>query len=167
MDEIFSDITIEEIPAFRMARYVMITPNPEDDVIAYMDAWAKRSGLLDVAGYVPRKIGWDFPFVPPELTRDFGLRGYVSAYLLPDDFTPACCGAEIAQQRADTYAVITVNDPFFAPFERIPEGYHRLIAYAAAQDAQPVPDPSRLAFEEVITDGDTTKMIIRVPIGAL
>lgn len=36
-DEIYSEITIKHVKAFKMARYVMITPNPEDDVNAYLD----------------------------------------------------------------------------------------------------------------------------------
>lgn len=43
-DGIYSEITIKEVKACKMARYVMITPNPEDDVNAYMDNW--RSGRV-------------------------------------------------------------------------------------------------------------------------
>lgn len=59
--EVYSEIAIKQVKAFRMARYVMITPNPEDDVNAYMDIWAQRSGLLEVQPDAMR-IGWDFPF---------------------------------------------------------------------------------------------------------
>ena len=31
-DEAFSEITVKRVKGFRMARYVMLTPNPEDDV---------------------------------------------------------------------------------------------------------------------------------------
>ena len=63
-DEVYSEITIKRVKAFKMARYVMLTPNPEDDVNAYMENWAKRSGLLE---FNPDAmlIGWDFPVVPP------------------------------------------------------------------------------------------------------
>ena len=44
-DEIYSEVTIKTVKAFRMARYVMVTPKPEDDVNAYMDNWARQSGL--------------------------------------------------------------------------------------------------------------------------
>lgn len=37
MQEAYSEIVIKKVDAFRMARYVMITPNPEDDVNAYME----------------------------------------------------------------------------------------------------------------------------------
>ena len=66
-------------------KYAHVFP---DDVNAYMDAWAQRSGLMDVPGASPRKIGWDFPFVSPEQKNRFGLRGYVAAWVLPEGFTP-------------------------------------------------------------------------------
>ena len=64
-DEIYSEVTIKTVKAFRMARYVMVTPKPEDDVNAYMDNWARQSGLLQLMFY--RKdlkcaaLGWNLP----------------------------------------------------------------------------------------------------------
>ena len=83
---IYSPVEIVRVPAFRMARYVIISPQPEDDVNGYMDRWAQRSGLLEYPGYQPRRIGWDFPFLSPEQKNRFGLRGYVAAYVLPEGF---------------------------------------------------------------------------------
>ena len=40
-------------------------PNPENDVNAYIDNWAHQSGLLKFQPNAMR-IGWDFPFVPPD-----------------------------------------------------------------------------------------------------
>ena len=130
-DEIYSKITIRHVDGFRMARYVMVTPNPEDDVNAYMDQWATRSGLLEVQQNV-MKIGWDFPFVTQELQNRFGLRGYVSAYILPQGFETDCPGVEYANQEAADYAVITVYNPFVAAFERIPNAYKRILEYLQA-----------------------------------
>lgn len=130
-DEIYSKITIRHVDGFRMARYVMVTPNPEDDVNAYMDQWATRSGLLEVQPNI-MKIGWDFPFVSQELQNRFGLRGYVSAYILPQGFETDCPGVEYANQEAADYAVITVYNPFVAAFERIPNAYKRILEYLQA-----------------------------------
>ena len=38
-NEIYSEVEIRKVPAFKMARYVMISPNPEDDVQNYMKNW--------------------------------------------------------------------------------------------------------------------------------
>ncbi len=47
-EEVYSEITVKSVKGFRMARYVMISPNPEDGVNRYMDAWAAKSGLLAI-----------------------------------------------------------------------------------------------------------------------
>lgn len=73
-DKIYSEITIKKVKAFKMARYVMVTPKPEDDVNVYMDNWAQQSGLLTIQPDAMR-IGWDFPYVSTELQNRFGLRG--------------------------------------------------------------------------------------------
>jgi len=84
-DAVYSEIIVKKAEAFQMARYVLLSPNPEDDVNAYMENWARRSGLLKVSPDAIR-IGWDFPFVPPEMTTRFGIHGYVAAYILPEGF---------------------------------------------------------------------------------
>ena len=60
-DAVYSEIIVKKVEAFQMARYVMLSPNPEDDVNAYMENWARRSGLIKVSPDAMR-IGWDFPF---------------------------------------------------------------------------------------------------------
>lgn len=127
-EAIYSEITIKTVKPFRMGRYVMITPNPEDDVNAYLDVWAEKSGLLACKPDA-RKIGWDFPHVSLEQQNRFGLRGYVAAYVLPEGFETACPGVEYADQVEADYAVITIYDPFAAAFERIPNGYKRIMEY--------------------------------------
>lgn len=127
-DDIYSEIVIKTVKPFRMGRYVMITPNPEEDVNAYLDTWAQKSGLLEVNPDAKR-IGWDFPYISSELQNRFGLRGYVAAYILPDGFEPACPGVEFANQAEADYAVITIYNPFAATFERIPNAYKRILEY--------------------------------------
>lgn len=130
-EEIYSDVSIRRVKAFRMARYVMITPNCEADVNAYMERWARQSGLLALQSDA-MLIGWDFPYVTPEQQNRFGLRGYVAAYVLPEGFETDLPGVEYANQQEADYAVITVFDPFKAAFERIPNAYKRIMAYLQA-----------------------------------
>ena len=63
---IYSEIKTVTLERFKVARYVVISPAPEMDVIAYMDKWAEKSGLSDIEGYKRKQIGWDFPFVTKE-----------------------------------------------------------------------------------------------------
>ena len=121
-DELYSEVTIRNIPSFRMAKYVMVSANPESDVIGYMKEWGRRSGLL-AADPEAQMLGWDFPYVSQEQQMRFGLHGYVAAYVLPDGFETNCPGVEYCQNADAKYAVITVKEPHVQPFERIPAGY--------------------------------------------
>lgn len=129
---IYYPVRICHVPQLRMARYLMISPNPETDVNTYMDNWASRSGLLDHSGYQAKRIGWDFPYVSQEQKNRFGLRGYAAAYLLPQEFEPSCGGAEIVCQEAADYAVMTIRDPFAAPFRRIPQAYQLILEFLSS-----------------------------------
>lgn len=151
--ELYSEVTIKKVNAFRMARYVMITPNPEDDVNAYMDRWARRSGLLALQPDAMR-IGWDFPYVSPEQQNRFGLRGYAAAYVLPDSFQPDCPGVEFADQQEDEYAVITSYDPGAAPFERIPGAYKKIMEFLHANGFREKPRENTLPCFEYVYEKD-------------
>lgn len=148
MNNIYSEIKIVTVPKIRIARYVIISPNPEEVVSSYMDNWAKESGLLDIKDYKPKKIGWDFPFVTKQQTEQFGLRGYVSAYVIPEDFDPKCCGAEIAYINEDTYAVLRITDPHSDSFVKIPKGYEILMEFVNNGEYKTLTWENRIAFEE-------------------
>lgn len=166
MDGSYSGITVKTVEGFRMALYVIISPNPEDDVIGYMESWAKNSGLLDYPGYTPKRIGWNFPFVSQEQTEKFGLRGYVCAYVVPADFEPACCGTQLAFQETGRYAALTITDPFSNAFQTIPEAYQKLLGYIKENNLE-MPDYEGRAcfeFEEVYEKDGVTYMDVYVPI---
>lgn len=148
-NEIYSAITVKTIKGFRMARYVMITPNPENDVNRYMDAWAKESGLLALYPDA-RRIGWDFPHVSSELQNRFGLRGYVAAYILPDGFQTSYPSVEYADQIDAEYAVITIHNPFAAAFERIPNAYKKIMEYLQANGFREKPRDNILSCFEYV-----------------
>lgn len=166
-DEIYSDIKIKRVNAFRMARYVMVTPKPEDDVNAYMDNWAQQSGLLQLKPDA-MKIGWDFPYVSPELQNRFGLRGYVAAYVLPEGFEPNYPGVEFANQEEADYAVITVYDPFAAAFERIPNAYKKLLEYLQANGfREKAKDDVLSCFEHVYEKDGITFMDVYIHVDSV
>ena len=54
----YSEVKIQKVNGFKMARYVMITPQPEDDVNSYLENWAQQSGLLAIDRNAKR-IGWN------------------------------------------------------------------------------------------------------------
>lgn len=156
----YSPVSIVTVPAFTLGRYVMISPQPEDDVQMYLDQWARRSGLYDHTPH-PRQIGWDFPFVSMEQQNRFGLRGYVAGWILPEDFEPECPGVELYKQNTAQYARITVRDPFKAAFDRIPKGYQRILEYLGANGFKENHGTAFLGcFEEVYERDGITYMDI-------
>lgn len=166
-DDIYSEIVIKTVRPFRMGRYVMITPNPEEDVNAYLDTWAQKSGLLEVNPDAKR-IGWDFPYISSELQNRFRLRGYVAAYILPDGFEPACPGVEFANQAEADYAVITIYNPFAAAFERIPNAYKRILEYLQVNGFKEKPKEDVLScFEYVYDQNGITCMDVHIHVDSV
>ena len=158
----YSPVSIVTVPAFTLGRYVIISPQPENDVQAYLDRWANCSGLYEFESH-PRQIGWDFPFVSMEQQNRFGLRGYVAGWFLPDGFEPRCPGVEIYKQGEAQYAKITIQDPFKAAFDRIPKGYQRILEYLGANGFKENHGTEFLGcFEEVYEKDDITYMDVYI-----
>lgn len=130
---IYSEIRIKRVAPFKMASYVIISPDPESDALGYMDRWAENCGLKKANPDV-KLIGWDFPFVTPEQQNRFGLHGYVAACVIPDDFTTDYPGVMFSQNKEADYAVITIKEPFVQPFERIPNAYKLIMEYLQANN---------------------------------
>lgn len=164
MENVYSEIKIVKLPKMRIARYVIISPNPEHDVSSYMDNWAKNSGLLNLQDYKPRKIGWDFPFISKEQKEMFGLRGYVSAYVIPEDFEPKCCGAEVAYLNEDTYATTRITDPHSNSFEKIPKAFEILSEFVNSGEYKTLTWENRIAFEEEFDINSVHYMDIYFPV---
>jgi transcriptional regulator with XRE-family HTH domain len=131
--EIYSEVMIRKVPAFRMAKYIVISQAPEDDVHTHMRSWGERSGLL-AADPNAKLIGWDFPFVSQEQAMRFGMHGYAAAYVLPEGFRTDLEGVQYCDNGEADYAVITVKDPMVQPFERIPLGYKHIMDYMEANN---------------------------------
>lgn len=160
--DVYSEVFFRRVPAFTMARYVIVSSNPEDDASDYMDRWARSSGLLALDPHA-RRIGWDFPHVSAELQNRFGLRGYVSAYVLPEGFKTDLPGVEYGVQVEADYAVITVYDPFAAAFERIPTAYKKIFDYLQANGFKEKPQEHALScFEHVYEKNGITCMDVYV-----
>lgn len=160
--EIYSDIQIRRVVPFKMASYVMISPNPEDDVNEYMGRWASACGLK--TAYPDAKlIGWDFPFVSQEQQNRFGLHGYVAAYVLPEGFETDYPGVHYAENVEADYAVITITRPFVQPFERIPNAYKMIMEYLKANNFKEKPQDNIIScFEYIYQKNEETYMDVYV-----
>lgn len=156
--EIYSKIRIERVAPFKMASYVIISPNPEDDVNGYMERWAVNSGLKASCPDA-KLIGWDFPFVSPEQQNRFGMHGYAAAYVIPEGFETDCPGVQYSENKEADYAVITITEPFVQAFERIPNAYKLIMEYLQATNFKENPQSNILScFEYVYAKNETTFM---------
>lgn len=123
-NEACSDIRVEEIASFRYVRYAVISREPEDDAIKHVKDWAISFGIAQ-----PEIIGWDFPFVSQEQINVYHMHGYAAACILPSDLELTSGNLEVILQKNQKYAVITIKEPFNAPFTLIPNAYKILMLY--------------------------------------
>lgn len=121
-NEAYTNIRVEKVPAFRYIKYAVISVEPEDDAIKHVYDWAISCGIKK-----PEIIGWDFPFVSQEQNNVYHMHGYAAACILPEEFHTDC--SEIITQAIQEYAIITIKDPFSAPFTLIPNAYKTLMRY--------------------------------------
>lgn len=112
----------ETVPQFRYVQYTVISPDPEGDAIQHVTSWAITHGIEK-----SEIIGWDFPYVSQEQINVFHMHGYTAACILPENSNDT--SQEIVTQKPQKYAVITIKEPFVAPFTLIPNAYKTLIRY--------------------------------------
>ncbi len=123
-NEAYSDIRIEEIASFRYVKYEVISGEPEDDAIKHVKDWADSCKIAQ-----PEIIGWDFPYLSQEQINVFHMHGYAAACILPFELESAFDNSEIITQKNQKYAIITIKEPFNAPFTLIPNAYKTLMLY--------------------------------------
>lgn len=148
--EAYSPVRLVDVEGFRMARYAVVSPAPEDDAMNHVRRWAEENGLFSRPGGAPEIIGWNFPCVSQEQINVFHMHGYAAACILPEDFVPKCPDMEFAEQTRAKYAVLTVKEPFSAAFDLIPNAFKTVQSYLEVNglkmrlDGQVLPD-----FEKV------------------
>lgn len=123
-NEAYSDIRVEEVASFRYVKYAVVSGEPEDDAINHVKNFAISCGIGQ-----PEIIGWDFPYVSQEQINVFHMHGYAAACILPSDMELTCENLEVILQKNQKYAIITIKEPFTAPFALIPNAYKTLMLY--------------------------------------
>ncbi len=123
-NEAYSDIRVEEIALFRYVRYAVISRKPEDDAIKHVKDWAVSHKIAQ-----PEIIGWDFPYMSQEQINVFHMHGYAAACILPSGLELVFDNLEAISQENQKYAIITIKEPFNAPFTLISNVYKTLMLY--------------------------------------
>jgi len=163
METTYSEMKIVKLPKMKIAKHRIISHEPEDDVIKYMDNWAKENGLLDIIDFAPRKFGWDYPHLTEEQKSE-NLRGYEYCYTLPENFVPKSDDVEILFIESDEYAVLRIIDPFSNPFEKIPTGWEKLLNFVDNSENKTTHWDNRYCMEEVIEVDGKIYMDIYFPV---
>jgi len=123
-NEAYTNIRVEKVPPFRYVKYAVISESPEDDATKHIKDWASSCKIE-----LPEIIGWDFPNVSQEQINVYHMHGYAAACIIPKDFITTSLEIEVITQTNQQYAVITIKEPFKAPFSLIPNAYKTLMRY--------------------------------------
>ncbi len=149
--QLTSPVTIETLPALRVASYRAVSPSPEEDGAAFMTAWIARQGL---EGW-ERHFGMDFEVTEEQAKA--GLRGYEYLWVVPESVTGSE-GVTIRDFPGGLYAAMTLYHPFDAPFDRIPAGWYQLMDWVKASETYQ--GAEHMCLEELIpgSTGDDLKL---------
>ncbi|MBN2540425.1 MAG: helix-turn-helix transcriptional regulator [Bacilli bacterium] len=123
-EDAYSDIRMEVVPGFDYFRYAVISQEPEEDAIGHVRTWSKAYEIDN-----PQIIGWDFPVLSQEQINVFNMHGYAAALILPEGFQLKDDRIEMMHQETQKYIVITIKNPFIAPFRLIPNAYKVLMTH--------------------------------------
>ena len=149
-DEAYSDIRTEVVEPFSYIRYAVVSMEPEEDAIRHVKEWAGQLGMD-----APQIIGWDFPVVSQEQINVYHMHGYAAALVLKDETLVKDRNAEVIRQERQKYIVITIKQPFLAPFRLIPNAYKILLTYMQTNGIQEKQDKAVIpCFErEYVAEG--------------
>ena len=120
----FSDIKVKKIAGFSYVKYAVISVEPEEDAKNHIKDWAYKNGIKE-----PEIIGWDFISVSQEQINVYHMHGYAAACILSNDYQIIDNSFEVIKQKEQKYAVISIKDPFRAPYMLIPNAYKTLMRY--------------------------------------
>lgn len=148
--EEYTNLRVENVPAFRYVKHTVISTDPEGDAINRMFSIARDCGVDN-----PRVIGWDFHNVSHEQINVFNMHGYEATWIMPEGVTPP--NIEIHEQAAHKYAAVHIESPFENPFVTIPNGYGTLMEYMRVNGLEQVYKDVIPCFE---ADGDSMDIYI-------
>lgn len=149
-DDVYSDIRIEMVNAFKYIRYAVISREPEEDAISHAQRWAVKLGINE-----PEIIGWDFPVLSQEQINVYNMHGYAAALVLSDDADYDDGEMEVVSQEKQKYIVVTIKNYTEAPFRTIPNAYKMLMTHMSVNGIKHREDKKIIScFEkEYVSDG--------------
>lgn len=153
----FSDVSIRELEDMTVASAHVISANPEEEVIGFLNNWATKENI-SIEGH---KFGFDVPV--SEDDRKKGLRGY-EYWICLNKEVPAPEGIEVKKIDGGKYAVLRITNPFEDPFESIPKGWGKLAEWVKNEGYGCEESCERSCLEEVTEEDGVTYMDLYIPI---
>lgn len=119
-----SEVNTLKLKKYYAVGHQVISKDPESESIDYMVAYKLEHKLHPIS-----EIGSDVPVSSKE--SDQGLRGYVQYLVLSKEEFDRVKDETIIKKEVETskYIMLKVDEPFLDPFERIPNGFKKLIHY--------------------------------------
>jgi AraC family transcriptional regulator len=155
--QVFGEVRYENLEDMRVASLVVVSRNPEEEVIEQLSRWADMNGIETSA----RRFGFDIPVSEEEQKQ--GMRGYEYWVCVPEQITESD-GVVIKQIEGCRYAVLRIADPFADAFYRIPQGWQRLVAWVTSNVTQDGGHCGRYCLEEVREEAGVTYMDLFLPV---
>lgn len=122
VEHYLSEVFFETLPDLTVVSAVVISKNPEEEVIAFLENWVKEQPDLKAG----RSFGFDVPVSPAQ--QDEGIRGY-EYWISITGQAKITNGVSIKTIPGTKYAVLRITDPFADPFNRIGKGWNRLVEW--------------------------------------
>lgn len=162
MEYTFSDVKVEKLETMYVASSRVISHNPEEEVIAFMNRWRESNRIDPLA----RNFGFDIPVSEEQGSQ--GLRGYEYWVEVPED-TPVSEGVRLKKVEEATYAILRITNPFSDPFETIPAGWRKLAEWANEHGYMPISSQEtgckdRYWLEEILELDGNTNMDLYFPL---
>jgi AraC family transcriptional regulator len=153
-----SEVKTVKLKEYYAIGHQVISQDPEEESISHMRAYRLKKGLDPIS-----EIGSDVPVSSTDSDR--GKHGYVQYLVLPEDDFKRVEDDYLIKKRveASTYIMLRIDDPFNDPFERIPNGFKKLVQYLNAHHAYN-DSLSIGSFEEAVTTMHQTYMNIFIAI---
>jgi effector-binding domain-containing protein len=118
-----SEVSYTHLPPYRMAMAKVVSTNPEEEVIRYLEAWVAVQGI-DIK--TCRRFGFDVPLSDEE--KEEGRRGYEYWMAVPDTVS-GDDNVRIVDFSGGDYITLRITDPFASPFVRISKGWQTLVEH--------------------------------------
>ncbi len=154
-----SDVTYQELKEMTVVSKRRISNNPEEEVIAEMNAYIKEHRLpSDTDCY-----GFDVPV--PQKEADQGIRGYEYWAKVEDGYSDK--SVEVRKIPGYRYVSLTITDPFADPFQRIPDGWKTLVAWMEENRIESTTPHNAACLEHVYEADGRTYMRIMIPVNPI